>query len=128
MGLRVEVAPWGRGCKSVFEVLKGYIFEATKVFAFEVKKEHVSEVRQEVVFEAKRDIVFEERKETVFEATKDVALVATKHSWFHVLSLVAQLNVGIDSVYRIAQVSVQDQSQMQPWLHSDCMAPRPRQL
>lgn len=134
MGSRAEAAPWGRGCKTVFEVLRGNVFEALKVIASEVKKENafevwrevVSEVRRDIVFEVRKEFVSEERKETFFEATMEVALMATKHSCFHVLSLVVQLMVG--SVYMMAQMSVQDQSQMQPWLHSGCMAPQPRQL
>lgn len=129
----VAAAPWGRGCKIVFEVLRGSVFEVMKVFAFEVRKESASEVRREVVSEVRRDIVFEEmkgfvseeRKGIVFEATKEFVLVATKHSSFHVLSLVVGLRV--DSVHRMAQMYAQDQSQKQPLLHSDCMAPQPRQ-
>lgn len=130
----VAAAPWGRGCKIAFEVSRGSVFEEMKVFAFEVKKESASEVRWEVVSEVRRDIVFEEmkgfvseeKKGIVFEATKEFALVVTKHSWFHVLSLVVQLRA--DSVHRMAQMCAQDQSQKQPWLHSGCMAPQPRQL
>ena len=104
------------------------------MIASEVKKENVFEVRRDIVSEEMKASVSEkrnafvsgEKKETVFEATNEVALMASKHSWCHVLSLVVQLRVG--GVHRMAQMSVQDQSQMQPWLHSDCMAPRPRQL